>query len=187
MDVKDAIEGRRSYRAFQPFEVKEGLILDLVKSARLAPSCYNNQPWRYVFVYDPETLKRLHTALSPGNEWAKSGSMIAVVFSRKEDDSVMADREYHQFDIGLATAFIILRATELGLVAHPIAGYSPEKVAEVLGIPKEYIIIALVIFGKHTDKLPDFFSEKQKEAERKRPPRKPIDEIVYLNTYTQRT
>jgi len=30
----------------------------------------------------------------------------------------------------MATAFIILRATELGLVAHPIAGYNEDAVKQ---------------------------------------------------------
>ncbi|GAB6139270.1 hypothetical protein JCM15060_24610 [Halanaerobaculum tunisiense] len=37
------------------------MITDLVQAASLAPSCYNKQPWRYVFVED-DKLRELHTA-----------------------------------------------------------------------------------------------------------------------------
>jgi nitroreductase len=183
MDVKQAIEARRAYRSLEHVGITGELINDLAGCARLAPSCYNNQPWRFVFVHEPEVLKKLHAALSSGNEWAKAASMIIVVFSKKDDDCVIREREYNLFDTGMATAFIMLRATELGLVAHPIAGYSPKKVREVLGIPEEYNVITLVNVGKHSDKIPDYFAEHQVRAEKERPERKPLEEFVYFNRY----
>ena len=187
MDVTQAIQERRAYRSLVPVEITEEVIRDLVRHAQLAPSCFNNQPWRYLFVYDPALLKQMHTVFSPGNEWAQKASMILVVLSKKELDCVIRDREYYQFDTGMATAFLILRATELGLVAHPIAGYSPKKTREVLGIPEEMQVITLVIIGKH-DQVPNqLLSEKQAEAEKTRPVRLPFEQYVSLNRYTQGT
>ena len=57
MDVKNAIQERRAYRSLDPVEITDGLVRDLAENARLAPSCFNNQPWRYVFAYDPEVLR----------------------------------------------------------------------------------------------------------------------------------
>jgi len=186
MDVKEAIEKRRAYRSFLPVEITKEMIDDLAECARLTASCFNNQPWRYVFVYDPDILKKMHDALSPGNEWALKASMIIVVLGRKEDDCVIRDRVYYQFDIGMATEAMILRATELGLVAHPIAGYSPKKTREILGIPENMDVITLVIVGKHSDKIDPVLSDKQVEAEKERPERKHIDEFVYLNRYIEK-
>jgi nitroreductase len=128
----------------------------------------------------------MHEALSTGNEWAKKASMIIAVLGKKEDDCIIRDRIYYQFDIGMATSAIILRATELGLVAHPIAGYSPKKTREILGIPENIDVITLVIVGKHSDKIDLVLSEKQVEAEKERPMRKAIDEFVYITRYTQK-
>jgi len=72
MNVHDAIENRRAYRAIEPISVSEGLIEDLAYHASLAPSCYNNQPWRFVFVKSREKLEELYKALSTGNSWAKN-------------------------------------------------------------------------------------------------------------------
>lgn len=183
MDVQQAINERRAYRSLEPAKITEELVKDLAKNAQLAPSCFNNQPTRFVFVYDPMSLKGLHPALSPGNAWAKDASLIIVVFSKKEDDCIIRDREYYQFDTGLATAFLILRATELGLVAHPIAGFSPKKTKEILGIPDEYKVITLVMVGKHADTLSPVLSDEQVEAEKKRPKRIPLNRFVYLNSF----
>ncbi|MBD3261856.1 MAG: nitroreductase, partial [Candidatus Altiarchaeales archaeon] len=139
--VKEAIKKRRAYRALKPFKADEKLVFDLAESASLAPSCFNNQPWRFIFVLDEDKLIQMRQVYSEGNEWAYRASMVVAVFSKKEDDCVIKKRQYHQFDVGLATAHLILRATELGLVAHPIAGYSPEKTREILKIPDEYQVI----------------------------------------------
>jgi len=186
MDVKEAIRKRRAFRSLIPIEISNDLITDFAECVQITASCFNNQPWRFVFVHDKDMLIKMHVALSSGNEWAKKASMIIVVLGKQEDDCVIRDRIYYRFDIGMATEAIILRATELGLVAHPIAGYSPKKTREVLGIPEDIDVIALVIIGKHSDKIDPVLSEKQVEAEKKRPERTPIDEFVYINRYIER-
>jgi nitroreductase len=166
--------------------ITKGFIEDLAIHAQLSPSCSNNQPWRYIFVYDPSMLKQLHEVLSPGNAWAKQASMIIVTFSKKEDDCLISTREYYLFDTGMATAFLILRATELGFVAHPIAGYSPKKTREILGIPDEYNVIALVIVGQKDEHINPVLSEKQIKNERKRPERLPLKDFIHLNRYGEK-
>lgn len=186
MDVSQAIKIRRAYRSLQPVEITEELINVLAQSARLAPSCFNNQPWRFVFVYDPKVLKDMHAALSSGNEWAQAASLIIAAFSKREDDCIIRDRIYHQFDLGMGAAFLILKATELGLVAHPIAGFSPKKTREILGIPAEYQVLTLIIVGKHSDKISPVLSEKQVASEKKRPRRIPLDRFMYLNHFSSK-
>jgi len=183
MDVKEAIKKRRAYRSLDPVKITKELINDLAECAQLSASCFNNQSWKYVFISAPKVLKEMHVALSQGNEWAKAASMIIVVFSKKEDDCIIHDREYYLFDTGMATQSILLRATELGLVAHPIAGYSPRKTREILGIPDEYNVIALVIVGKHSKKISKVLSDKQIEAEKKRPERISFDEFIHFDKF----
>ena len=185
MDVKQAIHTRRAYRSLEPVEITEELVRDLAESARLTCSCFNNQPWRFVFAYDPDVLKKLHGAMSKGNAWTRAASMIIAVFSKKDLDCLIKGREYYLFDTGMATAFIILRATELGLVAHPIAGYNEDAVKEILGIPEEMRLITLVIVGKHSETIGPLLSEKQVEREKKRPERLPLEEFAYMNHFTQ--
>jgi nitroreductase len=186
MNIRQAIWERRAYRSLAPVEITDELIEDLVFSLRLAPSCFNNQPWRLVFVRSSRMLEKMHEALSSGNAWARAASLIIAVFSKAEDDCVIKDREYHQFDCGLAVGFLLLKATELGLVAHPIAGYSPKKTREILGIPEEYKVITLIIVGKHADKISPVLSENHRAAEKKRPERKEISEFVFIDSFSGR-
>lgn len=183
MNVKQAIEARRAYRSLDPVAITDELIRDLAESAGLFASCFNNQPWRFVFVSAPDMLKRMHTALSKGNEWAYAGSMIIAVASKKESDCQLKGRDYYLFDTGMGTAALILRATELGFVAHPIAGYDEDKVRSVLGIPAEMTVITLVIVGKHSATISPVLSEKQVGWEKARPERLPVTAFAFMNSY----
>lgn len=184
MDVKEAIMTRRAYRSFVPVAITRQLVDDLAGCAGLAPSCNNNQPSRFVFVYDPAMLAKLHAALSEGNRWAKDSSLIIAACAKKDDDCTMPGRDYFLFDVGMAVAFILLRATELGLVAHPIAGYDENTAKQVLGVPAEMTLITLINVGKHTTGLKPFFSENQIKAEHGRPPRKSMSEYAFIDRYT---
>jgi len=172
MNVKKAINLRRAYRSLEPVEISDEIINELAKSAQLAPSCFNNQPWRYIFVRDKEMLKYIHGTLTKTNKWVELSSLIIAVYSDKKLDCIIRERNYYLFDTGIATGFIILRATELGLVAHPIAGFNPEEMR----------LITLIIIGKHSEELNNLLLDKQKSIEYQRPERKKIDEFISIDT-----
>jgi nitroreductase len=182
MNVKDAIEARRAYRALGPVDVSDEVVTELAETARLAPSCFNNQPWRFVFVREASQMAKMREAMSKGNEWTFRASMYVAVFARKEDDCVIKDREYYLFDTGIAVGHMVLRATEIGLVAHPIAGYSPAKVREALGIPAEYQVITIINFGRKVGDTSGL-SEGQLEAEAKRPEREPVGKFAFMERF----
>jgi nitroreductase len=184
LDVREAMEKRRAYRSLTPVEITEELVNDLAKHANLAPSCFNNQPTRFVFVYEPEILKNMHEALNRGNVWAEAGSMIIAVFSKINLDCDVKGRIYYLFDLGQAVAFLQLRATELGLVTHPIAGFDEVKVKEILDIPQEMTVITLVIVGKKSTTMSPVLSEKQLASETLRPERITLAKYVYKNKYS---
>lgn len=186
MNVSEAIHARRAYRSLEHVEITCELVENLALHAQLSASCFNNQPWRYVFVYEQEKLQEMYEALSKGNEWARQASMIIAAFSKPDDDCQIRERIYHQFDLGMATATLILRATELGLVAHPIAGFSPKKTMEILGIPEEYTVLTLIIVGKKMKEINPSLSEDQIKNELKRPDRKPLNEWAYHNKYQEK-
>ena len=182
MDVIDAINHRRAYRSLDPVEITDDVIRDLAHAASLAPSCANNQSWRFIFVHDPDMLDQVRTAMTKANAWTKLDSMIIAVFTKKELDCT--NRDYYLFDTGMATALLILRATELGLVAHPIAGYNEDTVKQVLGIPEDMTVITLVNVGKKSDTISPLLSEGQAEREKNRPDRLPLEQFMAVNRFS---
>jgi nitroreductase len=179
MDVERAIENRRARRAFDGGPIDSDSIDVLIKAMRLSASCFNNQPWRVLIIDDGESIENVKEALSRGNVWATRAPLIMVITANPEDDCRLSDRrDYFLFDCGLAVGQMLLAATEMGIIAHPIAGYKPEIVRETLSIPEEYVIIALVICGYPSDD-DSLLSEKQLISEDVRPDRKPIGEIFF--------
>jgi len=183
MKLTEAINKRRAYRALAPADISGEMIREMASAAALAPSCFNNQPWRFVFVTDPDLLLKLRAVMSRGNEWTNAASMVIGVVSRKDRDCIVKNREYHLFDTGMATALLLLKATDMGLVAHPIAGFNQEKAREIMAIPAEESLITLVIVGRHAEPPWKGLSEQQAETEKTRPERLPLAEIMRLDSY----
>ena len=109
--------------------------------------------------------------------------MIIAFFRKPKNDCMIKERLYYLFDTGMATAFIILRATELGLVAHPIAGFRETQAKEVLKLPEDVRLITLVIIGKHSTEINPVLSDSMKLGEQQRPPRKQLDDFIFINRY----
>jgi nitroreductase len=183
LNVNEAIEKRRAYRSLEKVEISDELIMDLAEKAKIAPSCYNKQPWNFIFIKEQNQLEKIFSTLSKTNKWVEKASLIIAVFSKPELDCMTGERFYYLFDTGLATAFIILRATELGLVAHPIAGFNEEAAKRILGIPENMRLITLVNIGKKSDEINPKLSESMKLGEKQRPPRKNLAEFTYINKY----
>ena len=179
MDVKDAVEARRAKRAISRQPLRRNEIEALIKSMRLSPSCFNNQPWRVVIVDEPYRLEALRDCLSKGNAWARQAPCIMAVCSRPADDCQLSDeRVYHHFGCGLAVGQMMLAATEMGIIAHPIAGYDPLAAKQALGVPTDMVLITLVIIGYPGDDI-GLLSEKQRADEFVRPERKPIGDNFF--------
>jgi nitroreductase len=183
MSVMEIIEKRRAYRSLGPVAIGERLVGELARAASLAPSCFNKQPWRFVFAYDKKVLQRLREAMNKGNEWTHAASLIVAVASRRDLDCLVGEREYYLFDTGMATAFLILRAAELGLVAHPIAGFNEDKAKEILGVPGDMRLITLVNVGTHQLPANALLNEKQREMEKSRPERLALAEIMRVDRF----
>jgi len=183
MEVAEAIRRRRALRALDSRSIDSESVSALVNAVVLSASCFNNQPWNLVICSGGESLDGVRAALPRGNAWASRAPLIVVVASREEDDCQLSDRrDYHLFDCGLAIGQMLLQATELGLVAHPIAGYDPAKVRAALGIPDDHVIITLVVCGFHgqDDAL---LSDKQRAAESERPSRKAIGDNIHMDRW----
>ncbi|MBN1195947.1 MAG: nitroreductase family protein [Candidatus Aminicenantes bacterium] len=156
----------------------------MARAASLAPSCFNNQPWRFVFVRDPARLEAFKKAFSSGNEWTHRASLVIAVCARRDDDCVVKDREYYLFDTGMATALLMLKATELGLVAHAIAGFKADIVREILSIPQDQMLITLIICGKKAKNPEELLNEAQLVSERERPARHRLKKIMMLEGFS---
>ncbi len=182
MNLVPAIETRRARRAVSTAPVSHEEVEILLRAAHLAPSCNNTQPWRFVVVDDPATLEAVKAALPGGNYWAKPAPVILAVASRRDLDCMLSDgRDYFLFGCGMAVGNLMIQATSMALIAHPIAGYKPEAVKTALGIPADYTLIALVIVGRPGD--PATLSDKHHAIELGPRDRRPLETVASWNRF----
>ncbi|MCX8058831.1 MAG: nitroreductase family protein [Spirochaetes bacterium] len=181
MNIREAVEKRRAYRNLKKGNIDINEIKKIVELALLAPSCFNNQPWRVVACISNEILQKLKSVYSKGNEWCYEASAVLAIWSKKDYDCIIKDRFYYSFDTGIFVGFLILLFTELGYVAHPIAGFSPQKVKELLGLENDSEVITLIIIGEKDDNLDNNkLNKDQIERELNRPERKNLEEILQI-------
>jgi nitroreductase len=177
-----AIEQRRANRAYSEKKVPEEIISRIMTAATYAPSCFNNQSWRFVVVKEDEPLKKLHDALTSGNYWMKVAPVIVIVATKPELGCQLSDRrDYAFFDCGLAVENLMLQTFYEGLYAHAIAGYDPIKVKQAFSIPEEFIVITLVAIGYPGDNR--HLNEKHRELENSSRNRKPESEVISYNAW----
>jgi len=181
--INPLIDARRAKRALSNESVSKQDIDQLIRAAHLAPSCFNSQPWRFVVIDDPQTLQAVKDAMPKGNYWTKPAPVIIAVTSQRDLDCTLSDdRDYFLFGCGMAIGNLMIQATQMDLVAHPIAGYNPLKVKEILGIPEDYTLITLVIVGRPGD-VSDL-SEQHREVELGPRDRKPLSEVLARNRFS---
>lgn len=177
------ISSRRARRALDPGRsIPPDVLERVLGAAHLAPSCSNNQPWRFLVLSEGKALDAGRDSLAGGNYWAKRAPVLIAVCTSPEDDCQLSDgRDYALFDTGMATGLLMTQATAEGLYAHPMAGFSPAKVREAFDIQPPTIVVTMIALGYPG--APDGLSEKHLEQERAERDRKPLDSVVYRNAW----
>lgn len=185
MNFSKLVSKRRAYRKLKPFDVEPSIIKELVDIAKLAPSCDNKQPWRFVFIYDKEQLKEMNKAFYEQNRWVKNSSLLVGVFSKPDYDCRVENRDYYLFDTGIAVSYMMLRATEMGLVAHPTSYFDETEAKKILKIPEDMKLITILVMGKHVESGEIKLTPDQEHDELERPRRLSIQYLSYLNNYLE--
>lgn len=176
------IDIRRAKRALSDQKIPDGTIHRIMTAATYAPSCFNNQSWRFLVVTEDEALDKIHDALTSANYWVKKAPAVVIVATKPEFGCRLNDnRDYALFDCGLATENLMLQGFKEGLYAHALAGFDPFKIKAAFNIPDAYIVITLVALGYPGDDAS--LNEKHKELEHSTRSRRPEAEMISYNTW----
>lgn len=154
--------------------VEREKILSLLEAARWAPSAYNEQPWRYL-VFETSnvpSLEKAQSCLMEGNAWAKKAPLLLISMTKESFTHNKKQNAWAQHDLGLANASLVLQAVELGLVAHQMAGFDPQKARELFGIPADYRPVAMIAIG--------YVSSEEKTEPR---PRHEIEDFAFEKSW----
>lgn len=180
--IHELLARRWSPRAFDvnrpvPYE----MLISICEAGRWSLSCGNGQPWRYIITdrhRTPESFEKAFACLDEGNKkWVSTVPvLVSTIYDSEWDDGVT--NIWGQHDTGAASISMCLQATSLGLMAHQMGGFYPEKISETFGIPKRYVPIAMMAIGYQVEPE-DVLSEYNTKREHQPRTRRPLGESFF--------
>ena len=163
MDVMDAIRDRRSVRSYRDIPVEEEKLMAVLDAGRLAPSARNMQDWRFIVVRDRATRQKLAEA---ARDQQFVGEAPVVIAACGTSDLIMTcGQPTYVIDAAIAVDHMTLAAHSLGLGTCWIGAFYEDRVREILGVPPNIRVVALLPLG---------YPAQSARAT----PRKSMDEIV---------
>jgi nitroreductase len=138
----------RQVREFTPEPPTDAELEALTEVARWSGSSRNSQPWRFIVIRDPATIKRIHDIGVPQTRSLRTApAAIAIVLS---GDGAAVE---HAYDEGRAAERMLIAAGLLELAAG-VAWIFPElrpEVGGVLGLPADRFVRTIVAVGQPTE------------------------------------
>ena len=201
METFEAIYKRRAIKHFDPeHRLTQEEETKLLEAAIQSPTSFNIQHWRFVIVRDPELRRKIRTEFGNDQAQMTDASLLIILTADvdawkkepgrywKNAPQEVADllvnwmgpfhkgrqwlqRDEAQRSIGMALQTIMLSAKAMGYDSCPMIGFDIEKVAELINLPDDHVMGAMVAIGKGTkDTWP-------------KPGQLPLDEVVVENGF----
>lgn len=184
--IERLLAHRWSTRAFDPERpVSKEQAASLLEAARWAPSCFGDQPWRFVVCdrfEDPSAWERVLDTLAPKNQlWARQAPLLIVTAAEPDFSQSGEPNRWAEYDTGQAAISLCLQATSLGLASHQMGGFDPNALRAALGIPDRLQLMSVIAIGypAGAERAPEEF----RDAETAPRNRKPIEDIAHAGSW----
>ena len=178
------LRNRWSPRAFSSKPIPADEVTRLFEAAQWAMSCFNGQPWRFVYATkdDAAAHARIVSVLAPANQtWAAAAPLIGISIGRDHFEHNGDPNRWAAYDTGAAMALLTVQAESDGLKVHQMGGFDREKAKQELGIPEGHTPMAAFVVGYIGD--PATLSDQQRERELAPGSRKALGEIAFRGTW----
>ncbi|MBN1437210.1 MAG: nitroreductase family protein [Sedimentisphaerales bacterium] len=148
MDVHQAIRNRRSVRAYDHRTIPADVMQRLKDALRFAPSACNIQPWRFIMVTDPALRQKLPAACK-GQTWISQAPLTVVACGYPQDayKTMGGSDSAIPIDLSIALDHLSLAAVAEGLGTCWIGAFEEQLVKDLLGIPADVKVVALMSVG----------------------------------------
>jgi nitroreductase len=146
MDVYEAIQTRRSIRAFIDNPVPREVMEKILEAGRLAPSARNSEPWHFIAVTSPEKRKALSKGMFA--KFLTQSPLVIVACGDKK-----ASPDWYAIDVGLAVENMVLVATGEGLGTCVVGSFNEKDVKAVVKIPENFEVLVMLAVGYSGEKL----------------------------------
>ena len=173
MDLIDAIAKRRSVRTYKKRDLPQGVVEQLLESARQAPSAGNVQPWEFVVASTQKTKMAISQAAFEQENLQEVSIIIVVCADEKraaESYGARGKALYCLQDTAAAIQNLMLTVCSLGLGSCWIGAFKEDEVRKVINSPVHVRPVALIPVGY----------PNESPAAR---PRRPVSEIMHKDTF----
>ncbi len=162
MEVREAIENRRSIRKYIRKEISDDTLRDLLDAARLAPSGMNKQPWEIVVITDQKDKEEL-VPICNNQDFVADCSAFLIGIDDPEE-------KWMKVDLAIALDHLSLAATEKGLGTCWIGAFDRDEMADFIGLPPDKMITVCMTLG-----YPDHFPRAPSKGK--------LENLVHWNSY----
>lgn len=198
MEFSEIIQQRRSIKSYQPGkEISDAELKELMQEVVLSPSSFNMQHWTFIAVRDTEIRESIQQA-AWGQEQVGTCSVLLVICGKLDaykdapkiyqgtpqgvqekvlpmiknfyDGKEQLQRDEAIRSASLAAMVLMLAAHNRGWATVPMIGFDPEAVSKLVNLKSNYIPVMLMTLGY------------KKDDPRPRDYRRPIEEVVRMNT-----
>jgi nitroreductase len=177
LDLHPLLVNRWSPRALDnKDDISNSDLYAILEAARLAPSAFNEQPWRFIVgKRGEETFNEILNGLGEFNQaWAKNASALLLVAGTKQRSNGDPHPSY-QYDLGLAVSQGTFEAHHRGYVTHQMTGFNHDVMCKTFDLTT-YEPVVVIAIGKQgsVDILPAQMAEREKAQTT----RKPLNELI---------
>ncbi len=175
MEFNQVVEKRRSIRKYSTRKVEHEKLLECIQCATLAPTWKNSQTGRYYVITNEELLATFKDTCLPEYNATNVKNAPAIIvstfkanhsgFNKDGTPSNELENGWGFYDLGLQNQNLVLKAVELGLDTLIMGLRNQDKIRELLSVPEDEIIVAVLSVG-------------YRDIEPPMPKRKTIDEIA---------
>lgn len=199
MHTLDAIKTRRAVKQYDAdFIIPAKDEAALLELARLAPTAFNLQHWRFVVVKDKALREQIRAVgwdqaqmtdasllviltgnldawKAPRRVWESAGEQVQEYMAGAIDtyyngkDHVQRDEVMRS--AGMAGQTLMLAATAMGYQSCPMDGFDFDAVGKLINLPADHAIAFMVAIGKGT------------KEPHPRPSQLPLEEVVIENRF----
>lgn len=145
---------RQACRDFNDKPLEESVVEEIARTAMLAPSACNSQPWKMCLVTSPDKVKEVGHCLQDRNFnrfLSKAKAYIALVEKeprlKEHAEKVLGKSFFVKYDIGELAAYITLSAQDIGVSSCIIGWVDKGRLKTALGLEEKEICNIVVALG----------------------------------------
>ena len=154
MELLKIMKNRRSVRTYTEESIPEEKLEQILNAGLLSPSGRAIRPWEFIVVQNKEMLQKLAGCREGSADMLKGASAAIVVAADPgktdvwiEDCSIAMTQMHLMADsLGVGSCWIQVRLRDAGKAA-PAGTTTESYLQELLGIPKEYNVEAILSLG----------------------------------------